>query len=225
MSCVICDAKCTAICKFHHGLGYVCKMHLFNIKPKLDSDVVENCCSSCVLDFDESQIVTMIGHKVLSHVEVPAYKEMKKLLQTLSDEDKKLLEWDDFNFAARQNSADTCGSELANNHANKALETLKEDIANIDNKKQEIKQKNEFLQKGVTIPKLLARYEKLSLPWRSYVVGKLQFDDVSDSKETERDAKLFELFGKIANIQDKDELFQVMNTFDKILLEVENVSI
>lgn len=164
-------------------------------------DVVKNTCKQCA-DKNYQSLVTKVGSKYLPHVEVKLLPEIITFIASLSEEDKKKLNVDDFSAAIYQHQANI----LKHDDSFNFLKELKSDIEIIRRK-----------EKLPSIPSLLVRYSKLSSPWKSYLISKMEFD-----LEGDRDEALFSQFGELSKEEDLDAVCMVLENFDSVLKEIES---
>lgn len=129
------------------------------------------------------------------------YEEYKVLRASLTPEEYKALEFDkdgeDEKFKKQFFIGKSEGEEDDLKRAEQAVEHVKGMIQGIKDDLKAYHEKQEMIAGGLTPIKILARYLKLSGPWKKYVLSSIEFGYVKYD-EKKADEKIAEYFGELA---------------------------
>lgn len=148
-----------------------------------------------------------------------ALKDLRDLVATLTPEQIEITKMDDrFEWVKYENQFDIIKAtdEDSEKNCRGVIEWIHEDLA--DHKEQQ-----EWIAKGLSVPKILARFEKLPKQWQSFVKRRMAMEEEEDEKD------LFEQMADIAReaefvdrTKNRDETRHFIESFDKMIREVED---
>lgn len=141
--------------------------------------------------------------------------KVKAYCGTLNLDELKHMEMDDFDYDKYLTSFESLGFDAkAQAHVQDLLDSLQKDVNAFRTRKTR-------LANGITIPKLLGRYERLPAQWRLYVrIQGLEMDDTYF--EESPDTKVFEMLSSFKEKElDEGEAYDALVHLAKTLDEAE----